>query len=44
MLARVFLKIGATSFGGLGPSLAIIERELVDRRPILTADDVAEAM
>lgn len=43
-LARVFLEIGATSFGGLGPSLAIIERELVDRRPILTASDVAEAM
>ena len=44
ILARVFLEIGATSFGGLGPSLAIIERELVDRRPILTEADVAEAV
>jgi len=43
-LAGVFLKLGATSFGGLGPSLAVIERELVDKRPILTAADVAEAV
>jgi chromate transporter len=44
ILARLFLQIGATSFGGLGPSLAIIERELVDRRPILAAVDVSEAV
>jgi chromate transporter len=44
MLAWVFLKIGATSFGGLGPSLAIIERELVDRRALLTSAEVAEAV
>jgi chromate transporter len=43
-LAGVFLKLGATSFGGLGPSLAVIERELVDKRSILTAADVAEAV
>jgi chromate transporter len=43
-LGRVFLEIGATSFGGLGPSLAIIEHELVDRRPLLTAADIAEAV
>ena len=42
-LVRVFLEIGATSFGGLGPSLAVIERELVERRRVLTAADVAEA-
>jgi chromate transporter len=44
ILARIFFQIGATSFGGLGPSLAIIERELVDKRPILTAAEVAEAV
>jgi chromate transporter len=44
VLARIFLQIGATSFGGLGPSLAIVERELVDKRGILTAADVAEAV
>ena len=43
VLIRVFLEIGATSFGGLGPSLAVIERELVERRRVLTAADVAEA-
>jgi chromate transporter len=42
-LGTIFLKIGATSFGGLGPSLAVIERELVDKRRVLTAQDVAEA-
>jgi chromate transporter len=42
-LCRIFLEVGATSFGGLGPSLAIIERELVERRGVLTAADVAEA-
>jgi chromate transporter len=44
VLARIFLEIGATSFGGLGPSLAIIERELVEKRSILTQADVAEAV
>jgi chromate transporter len=43
-LARIFLQIGATSFGGLGPALAVVERELVDKRSILRADDVAEAV
>jgi chromate transporter len=43
-LARVFLAIGATSFGGLGPALAVIERELVAKRSILLAADVAEAV
>jgi chromate transporter len=42
-LGRIFLEVGATSFGGLGPSLAIIERELVEKRGVLTAADVAEA-
>ncbi|HEU0021405.1 MAG TPA: chromate transporter [Dehalococcoidia bacterium] len=43
-LGWVFLKIGATAFGGLGAGLAIIERELVDRRQVLTAADVTEAL
>jgi chromate transporter len=42
-LARVFLGVGATSFGGLGPSLALIERELVAKAGVLTAADVTEA-
>jgi chromate transporter len=42
-LGKIFLQIGATAFGGLGPSLAIIERELVEKRRVLTAEDVAEA-
>jgi chromate transporter len=42
-LGRIFLEIGAMSFGGLGPSLAIIERELIAKRGALTAADVAEA-
>jgi chromate transporter len=43
VLGRIFLEIGATAFGGLGPSLAIMERELVEKRRVLSADDVAEA-
>jgi chromate transporter len=42
-LGRIFLEIGATAFGGLGPCLAIIERELVEKRRVLTAQDIAEA-
>jgi chromate transporter len=38
------LKIGTTAFGGLGAALAIIERELVERRQVLTAADVTEAL
>jgi len=43
-LGRIFLEIGATAFGGLGPSLAIIERALVEKRRVLTAEDIAEAL
>ena len=43
-LGWVFLKIGATAFGGLGAALAIIEKELVDRRQVLTGVDVTEAL
>lgn len=40
----VFLRIGAVAFGGLGAALALIQRELVERRRVLTAADVTEAL
>jgi chromate transporter len=43
-LGSVFLRIGAVAFGGLGASLALIERELVTRRQWLTAADMTEAL
>jgi chromate transporter len=43
VLCRIFLQIGATAFGGLGPTLALIERELVEKRRVLKAEDVAAA-
>jgi chromate transporter len=43
-LGSIFLRIGAVAFGGLGASLALIERELVTRRQWLTAADMTEAL
>lgn len=43
-LGLIFLKIGATAFGGLGAALAIVERKLVDRRRVLSAEDLTEAL
>ncbi len=43
-LARVFLKVGAAAFGDTGPVLAMIERELIDRRGVLTRADLTEAL
>lgn len=43
-LGWVFLKIGTKAFGGLGAALALIERELVDRRGVLTKEQVTEAL
>jgi chromate transporter len=43
-LGWVFLKIGTTAFGGLGAALALIERELVDRRSVLTKEELTEAL
>jgi chromate transporter len=40
----MFLRIGATAFGGLGTTLALIERELVAKRGMLTPADVTEAL
>ena len=44
MLGQIFLRIGAMAFGGLGAALALVERELVDKRQWLTAADVTEAL
>lgn len=43
-LGWTFFKIGATAFGGLGATLAIIHRELVDRQRLLTAEQMTEAL
>jgi chromate transporter len=43
-LGQIFLRIGATAFGGLGASLALVERELVTKRQWLTATDMTEAL
>jgi chromate transporter len=43
-LGCIFLRIGAAAFGGLGASLALIERELVTKRQWLTAADVTAAL
>jgi len=43
-LGQIFLRIGATAFGGLGAALALVERELVTKRQWLTAADVTEAL
>jgi chromate transporter len=40
----IFLRIGATAFGGLGTTLALVERELVTKRQWLTAADMTEAL
>ena len=43
-LGWIFLHIGATAYGGLGTTLALIERELVTKRRMLTPADVTEAL
>ena len=43
-LGWMFLHIGATAFGGLGTTLALIERELVTKRGMLTPTEVTEAL
>jgi chromate transporter len=43
-LGQIFLRIGAVAFGGIGAALALIDRELVNRRQWLTAEDVTEAL
>ena len=43
-LALVFLKLGLTAFGGLGTSVGLLERELVEKRRELTPQDISEAL
>jgi chromate transporter len=43
-LGWIFLHIGATAFGGLGATLALIERELVTKRGMLKPAEVTEAL
>jgi chromate transporter len=43
-LGAVFLRVGALAFGGLGATVALIERELVGRHQALTRDDIAAAL
>jgi len=40
----VLLGLGAVAFGGLGPTLALLDRELVVRRGWLSATDVRDAL
>ena len=40
----IFLRLGTLAFGGLGATLALIEREVVDRRPALSRQDVTDAL
>lgn len=40
----VLLRLGAVAFGGLGPALALLDRELVVRRGWLTSADVRDAL
>jgi len=42
-LTQVFLVIGNTTFGGGNPTMAALQRELVDRRRWITQDDYALA-
>jgi chromate transporter len=43
-LGWMFLHISATAYGGLGTTLALIERELLTKRGMLTPADVTEAL
>jgi chromate transporter len=43
-LGWIFLHIGATAYGGLGTTLALIERELATKRKMLTPAEVTEAL
>ena len=44
LLAAIFLRVGALAFGGLGATVALIERELVDRRKALAREEIAAAL
>lgn len=40
----IFFRIGIFGFGGLGSVLALIERDLVDKRNLLSKDEITEAL
>jgi chromate transporter len=40
----LFLKLGATAFGGFGAALGLLEQELIARRRLLHADDLLDAL
>jgi chromate transporter len=44
LLAWALLRIGAVAFGGLGATLALLNRDLVERRGWLRSSDVTEAL
>lgn len=43
-LTWIFLRVGAFAFGGLGSTLALVQRDLVDKRGLITAHDVSDAL
>jgi chromate transporter len=43
-VAYTFLRIGAVAFGGLGATLVLLERELVERFQLITKDEITEAL
>ena len=43
-IAWALLRIGAVAFGGLGATLALLNRDLVERRGWLRSSDVTEAL
>ena len=43
-MAWVLLRLGAVAFGGLGATLSVLQRDLVDRRQWLQENDISEAL
>jgi chromate transporter len=43
-LFRAFLRLGAVAFGGLGAALALLQKDLVERRGWLEASDLKDAL
>lgn len=40
----IFLRIGAAAFGDTGPVLVLLEREFIEKRAVLTPEDITEAL
>jgi chromate transporter len=43
-IAGVFFRVGITGFGDTGPLLALVERDLVENRKVLTREDITESL